>query len=408
MALGLAGLAQAPSSPPQNFPQAVGRKASAFVPTDPYLAFSGVKSTLRGELELSAQFAGLDRDIAADAVDCLSRQLDLSHLLDRDPFTLSGGEAMRAAVALAAAKPASLFVTDEIYGALAQDTIERVRSFLSKLQHGGCRVFETFNRAPAWIAEYDQILRLSEPGEAENSHYAPTQPEESEGVPLLSAEGLTCSYGPDAFGIGPIDIEVYRGEVLALIGANGAGKTTLLKALAQLLPAEFSRVRLGERLVAGPTPDRSQRRAWPRHVLYVFQNPDDQIYCATVEAELLETARLLGVSDRTARAGRIARTLGLLDLLHQTPASLPRPARRLLTAGSALVAAPPVILFDEPTAGLDPFQSAALGTAIEAYRLAGGAVAMVSHDLDFVSRHATRRAHLANGLLIKSAKTACT
>lgn len=397
LALEAAGL-RSPTREAAGSLEPADRASTGFVPTDPYLAFSGIKSTLNGDLLLSAQFAGLEPERALGEIRRIAEELCLTHLLGRDPFTLSGGEAMRAAIALATVKGPTRLVTDEIYGALAEDSVNLVRGLFARLRARGLRLVETHNDAPPWLADYDEVVPLGPASDASPpavTRYSSTPSPVS--VTVMTAERLAHTFADGQFALGPLDLELAGGEILALTGPNGAGKTTLLMGLAQLLPARFSRLELAGETFIGPKVTRRQRRRWPRSIGYVFQNPDDQIHCASVRAELLEMSRWLGQADRSKQLLEVSGAFGLHDRLDQAPTTLPRPMRRLIALGGALVAQPPILLLDEPTAGLDPFQVRAVDGLLQRYRHDGGAVAMVSHDKAFVHRHATRRVQLANG-----------
>jgi energy-coupling factor transport system ATP-binding protein len=136
-------------------------------------------------------------------------------------------------------------------------------------------------------------------------------------------------------------------------------------------------------------------------VLYAFQNPDDQLYLPTVRRELEETAALAGAGDAAARVPVVARRLGLAEVLGRAPMDLPRAQRRLVTLGACLVAAPPVLLLDEPTVALDGRQRQRLHAALADYVGSGGAVLLVSHDLDFVARLATAALVMNAGSILR-------
>lgn len=415
LALHLAGLSEKPVSVPIDLARGGCPVGAAFIPTDPYLIFSCIKSTLRGELELSLQFVGHPRETAAAKIERIAVDLELVYLLDRDPFTLSGGEAVRAALAVATIKNPLRLVTDEIYVGLASDSMPLVRRYIAELGRRGCELFEIFNSQPYWISEYDRVFHVGEraldksPDDPAGIGEIPiegTRTDRADDTPVLQVEGLNFHYdGPGGFTLGPIDLDLRRGEVLAILGPNGAGKTTWLKCLAQLLDAKFARAQLSGIPVRAPVPTKAQNKTWSQHILYVFQNPDDQIYCATVHAELLETAKWLNVEDRFERCKLVSCLLDLTSYWGYTPSNIPRPARRLLTCGSAFVAAAPVILLDEPTAGLDADQKQALRRAIGAYRRDGGAIVMVSHDGNFISELDCRHVELRNGNLVPNHAT---
>lgn len=414
IALRLSGLAEGNIPFPLLLRNLEAPGSAAFVPTDPYAIFSGIKATVRGELELSLQLSDMPAG-HADALDGIARSLDLASLLDRNPFTLSGGEAVRAAIAAATIHNPPRLVLDEVYNGLGHDSRILVRKHIRGLRSRGCEVVETFNATPEWIDDYDEVFRTDavrsrEIADLSSRDMAGSEPRPSAAGPqrgssALEMEGLAYGYpGKGRFRLGPVSLALRKGESVGIVGENGAGKSTLLKGVAQLLDATFDRAALAGQVVAGPKPTKEQRRIWPRSISYLFQNPDDQLYRPTVLDELLETARWLNVAAREARCEIVSDLLHLRTYWRENPLDLPRPFRRLTTAGSVLIAAPPIILLDEPTSGLDPDQLRWLGKALAAYLASGGAILMVSHDADFVRRHSSRLIELDGGRIVNSSE----
>jgi energy-coupling factor transporter ATP-binding protein EcfA2 len=101
----------------------------ALVPSDPYLAFSLVGDSVRDEIALGFRFLGLTED--RGLIDTLTADLAIEHLLDRDPMSLSGGEAVRVALMLALIKRPRVIVLDDIWDSVDPHAEAGVRRFLS-------------------------------------------------------------------------------------------------------------------------------------------------------------------------------------------------------------------------------------------------------------------------------------
>jgi energy-coupling factor transport system ATP-binding protein len=399
---------------------ALGRRELArrvgLVPSDPQLLFSGMRATLAGELELSLQLLGLDAEAGRARIAATAGRLDLAPLLGRDPFTLSGGEQVRAALALVLVKAPEVLVLDDCFAPLDPETAGAMARQVAGTAAAGAAVIELHALAPPWAADCDRCVILTDGGpvigpyDAVCSDIARADPAllgllepgaavgHATGGPALAAHGIAFGY-PGGFRLGPLDVSVARGEAVALLGRNGAGKTTLLKCLALLLRARDGEIRAGDGLASPPPPRRQHE--WARRVLYAFQNPDDQLYLPSVRRELQETAALAGIPDAAARVPEVARRLGLADLLDRAPMDLPRAQRRLVTLGACLVAAPAVLLLDEPTAALDGRQRQRLHAALADYVRRGGAILLVSHDLDFVARLASAALVMRGGGILR-------
>ena len=211
------------------------------------------------------------------------------------------------------------------------------------------------------------------------------------------------SYAYDDTGAGPrftladASLALAAGELVAIIGPNGSGKTTLARLANGLLRPRSGRVLINGRDIA-PEPV----AALASRIGYVFQNPDAQLFAPTVAADVGFGPRNLGLDAATVDA-RVAAALASLDLTavaDRHPLLLSYGARRLVALAGVLALATPVLILDEPTAGLDAAAAGRLLRAIEARRTRGDAILLISHDLDLVASHATRVVVMAGGRII--------
>ena len=382
----------------------------ALVPSDPFLSFTGLKRTLAGELEMIQRLVGTASPDDQLFREHVASRLDLADHLDRDPFTLSGGEAVRAALAMALVKRPLLLVLDQMYEQLDPSAMPRIQGRVAELLPATSIVLETRSRGEA---SHSEALAAEEPaaggrGWRVDIHPLDTNAEplvppatasarpastlvEARQRPVLQIEGLAHRYAASGFSLGPIGLSIAAGERVALVGPNGGGKSTLLKCLALLERPSFTRMEISglDGRAAVPPPERQAHR-WAAHALYCFQRPEDQLYLASVREELAETARRLGVAATFDTALEIARELGLEPHLDRSPYDLPRSIRRLIPLTGALAVDPPLLLLDEPTVGLDDAQVARL-TALLIGRRNTNATIFISHDQAFIAAVATRR-----------------
>ncbi len=381
----------------------------ALVPSDPFLAFTGLKRTLLGELEMIQRLVETTSRGGRVYLEHVASRLDLADHLHRDPFTLSGGEAVRAALAMALVKRPLLLVLDQMHEQLDPAALPSIHSGISELLPAKGLVFETRSRGtlssattpqdePAIDARGWRIdLHPLEAGEAAPAYTLAAPPllrsagEHAEGTrpPLLWIEGLTHRYSSSGFSLGPLDLKVASGERIAVVGPNGSGKTTLLKCLALLERPRFSRMEiLANGTVATPPPERQVHR-WAAHALYCFQRPEDQLYLSTAREELADTSRRLGDAATFDAAMQLAAFLGLKPYLDRSPYDMPRSFRRLIPLAGALAVDPPVLLLDEPTVGLDDAQVVCLTEQLNRRRRTNVTI-FISHDHAFILATATR------------------
>lgn len=211
--------------------------------------------------------------------------------------------------------------------------------------------------------------------------------------PLLQGRGLHYRYLDRYVALDDVSLEVHPGEFLALLGANGSGKSTLLKMLDGLVfPTSGSLSAFGEPITEQALGDPAANARFRSQVGLVFQNSEAQLFSATVREDLAFGCRQLGLdaAQTDQRIGEIAEMLQIEPLLDRAPVHLSGGQQRRVALGSVLVMSPQVLLFDEPTAGLDPRTSAWLLGLMGDLHAAGRTLVVATHDLDLTTRLATR------------------
>ncbi|RNL87638.1 ABC transporter ATP-binding protein [Halostreptopolyspora alba] len=211
------------------------------------------------------------------------------------------------------------------------------------------------------------------------------------GAAVLSGHSLRFGY--EAARSVPVfaslDVEVRRGEVLAVLGPNGGGKTTLLRVLSGSLTPQAGTVRLAGDDV------RWNRRGVDRlrrSVQLVFQDPDDQLFSASVHQDVSFGPLNQGLDPGTVRE-RVAWALEALEiaaLTEQPTHLLSYGQRKRVALAGALAMRPSVLVLDEPTAGLDPAGVESLLRTLEGLRAAGTTLLVSTHDVDLAHRWADR------------------
>ena len=186
-----------------------------------------------------------------------------------------------------------------------------------------------------------------------------------------------------------VSLEV-SGGVTGLMGQTGSGKTTLLEVMAGATGPEAGRV-LDERADASRG---AGARALASSVGLVSQIPERQFFEPTVEGEVMFGLRARGVPEPEARE-RAARALSLMgvslvELGSRSPFSLSGGQQRRVAVASVLALRPPLLLLDEPTAGLDPRARRACLSAVRAAAEEGATVVMASHDANALASVADR------------------
>jgi energy-coupling factor transport system ATP-binding protein len=182
-----------------------------------------------------------------------------------------------------------------------------------------------------------------------------------------------------------VDLAVRPGETIALMGRNGAGKSTLLNTLMGMHEPARGTVRLGGGASGGPVaPHRTRPAELLRHVGLVPQDPRDLLYADTVAAECAGADRDAGAEPGTCRALVSSLLPDVSDGAH--PRDLSEGQRLALALAVVLTAAPPLLLLDEPTRGLDYAAKERLTGVLRALADDGHAIVLATHDVELGRR----------------------
>jgi cobalt/nickel transport system ATP-binding protein len=222
-----------------------------------------------------------------------------------------------------------------------------------------------------------------------------SEPEPSTAAePLLSVSGAHYAYLGRFPALAGVDLAVTEGERVALLGPNGGGKSTLLKILAGLVFPDAGTFRaFGLDVTEDALEDEQFAEAFRSRVGFVFQNTDAQLFSPTVRDELAFGPLNMGL-DPDQVAGRIDDMLDLLgidDLADRAPYQLSEGQKKRVAIASVLVMNPSVLLFDEPTAALDPATQTWFLDLLGELAAAGKTLVVATHDLATVQRLADRQ-----------------
>ncbi|MBV9916408.1 MAG: ABC transporter ATP-binding protein [Solirubrobacterales bacterium] len=224
-------------------------------------------------------------------------------------------------------------------------------------------------------------------------------------MPVLHAAGLTKTVGVGRGArrvLDGVDLEVHRGEVVAVLGRSGSGKSTLLHLLGALDAPDAGRVTLAHEALAGRSA-RELARIRLRHVGFVFQQFQLIEELSGAENVMLP-ARLPGAPPGgSRRAATLIEELGLSAVADHRPHELSGGEQQRFAIARALVNGPELVLADEPTGNLDAENG---GAVLDLLRgLEGRAVVIVTHEPD-AAAIADRMLHLSDGRLWAAASAA--
>ena len=220
---------------------------------------------------------------------------------------------------------------------------------------------------------------------------------------VLRTEGLYYRYPTrNDFALADVNLNVERGEFLALIGQNGSGKTTLVKHFNGLLKPNQGRV-----IVDGRETTELATSELARSVGYVFQNPDHQIFADSVHDEVAFGPKNLGFGEERIEQNiqRVLQDVGLSGYASEMPFKLSRGQRQRLAVASILAMEPSILIVDEPTTGQDWKESIACMQLVEHLNQRGHTAVVITHNMNLVSLYARRVVVLSEGRVLLDGPT---
>ncbi|ARQ71027.1 ABC transporter ATP-binding protein [Streptomyces marincola] len=422
---------------------------------DPLAHF--VTDTVEDELAYGMESLGLPRDTMRRRVEETLDLLGLAGLRDRPIATLSGGQQQRVAIGSVLTAHPRVLVLDEPTSALDPAAAEEVLAVLQRLVHDlGTTVLMAEHRLERVVQYADRIVLLPGPGRAavpgepaavmarspvhppvvalgrlagwdplplsvrdarrraaglrERLALAPVPASAAfgersgAGGPLLTARRLGVRRGR-AEVLRGVGLTLGRGETVALMGRNGAGKSTLLRTLVGMhAPAAGSVELAGRDGTSAVVPHRTPPGRLLRHVGLVPQDPRDLLFTESVAAECAAADADAGAAPGTCRALLTRLLPGVRDTAH--PRDLSEGQRLALALAVVLAAAPPVLLLDEPTRGLDYAAKARLVACLRELADEGHCVLLATHDVELAAELAARTVVLADGEVVADGPTA--
>jgi cobalt/nickel transport system ATP-binding protein len=215
----------------------------------------------------------------------------------------------------------------------------------------------------------------------------------------VDVQGVSFTYDDGTEALAGIDFHVEEGEFVAVLGSNGSGKTTLIQLLVGLLKAKSGRIVIGRREIGSLTAEELYQR-----VGLVFQNPNDQLFAATVEEDCAFGPRNLNLPETEVRR-RVTESLAAvtaLSLRGRAIHHLSFGEQKRVSLAGVLAMRPAVLILDEPTAGLDPAGEAQMMQLLKKLnREERMTVILATHSVDMLPLFANRIYVLDRGRVLQ-------
>ncbi len=222
--------------------------------------------------------------------------------------------------------------------------------------------------------------------------------------PVVAVSNLWYTYPPDVQALKGVRMTIPKGEIVGLVGQNGSGKTTLCLHLVGVLKASNPDSKVE---VVGLDVPKERIQTLIRHINYVFQNPDNQLFMENITSELSYSLRLVG-ADESKIAPFLERSIKQFDLggyLDYELPALPRDVRTVLAMASVLALEPSVIILDEPTNAMDRKRSAWFLEELKRLNRDGLTIVIVSHNMEFLAKVCTKLVVMADGKVVTEGDT---
>lgn len=422
-----------------------------------------ISATVEDEVAFGPENLGIPIEDVTQRTNSSLEYVGLSHVRERPPFALSGGQQQAVALASVLAMKPEILVLDEptsnldpigtmnIFSLLRKisreeestviivehklqelvDIVDRIividegkirlegspREILAEdavllyerglqppqvslLAHKLKETGVPIDKIPLTVSEALEVFSKALQGRKQNLSQSQVDHKKQErgAKPIIELKNVSFQYSSGVLAVRNVSVEFYEEDFVGVIGQNGSGKTTLVKLLNGLL-----RPTQGAIKVFGLDARSSPIHRLIRHVGYVFQDPDSQLFSRTVYQELSFGLKNLKIPKEQwdSRINSVAKMLRINSFLSEAPYSLSRGDRQRVAIASVLVMDPQVVVVDEPTTGQDPRKRREIMELMKVlHDEQRKTVIFITHDMDLVAEYAKRCIVMKSGQII--------
>lgn len=417
-----------------------------------------VATDVEREIAFGLENLGMSKNLMSKRIEEVLDTVGIDHLRYRSISSLSGGEKQKTAIASVLVLHPEVLVLDEPTSELdpkgAEEVIQVVRRLNEELgltvilvEHRIDRVLQavdrlivmdkgeiTYDGKPRdWVnTDQDQLLNIGVPPISQLSVKL-KQKNINTDIPLTIKEGrqifspifkknlwknpakpyidtnnshdkcvvktdkLWYKYEDGPVVLRNVNINIFKGEFVSLIGRNAAGKTTFAKLLNGLLKPSKGNVEIN-----GLNTKSTTVESLSKYVGYVFQDPNVHLFADTVEEEITFMMNNLGFPSDTVKKSleTILKQFNLEHCRDMYPRSLSTGEKQKVALASVLAARPQLLILDEPTRGLDYGLKKNLVNYLLKYRKNGGTVVFITHDIEIIAEFGERVILMGEGNIV--------
>ncbi|MEM3630020.1 MAG: ABC transporter ATP-binding protein [Nitrososphaerota archaeon] len=354
------------------------------------------------------------------------------HLKDRDVNELSGGEKQRVAIAGVLAMNPKIILMDEPLANLDSEGVRLIQEQIKKFHKNGKTIIIAEHRAEEIlnigvdriiIMDNGKIIKETENEEDllifSNSIKIPARiflknkvqnieeitfpiiPKPSIGNLAVKFENVSFSYN-GKLALKNINLEIYEGEKIALLGNNGAGKSTLSKLMLGLLKPTSGRI-----FLYGMDIRKKEVYEIAPYIGLVFQDPFNMLFAKTVREELSYGPKNINVpiEEINKRIEETVKSCNIEHLIEYSPFASSYGEKKRICVGSILTMLPKILILDEPTAGQDYFSYTSFMNFVLSLKDKVRTFILITHDTDLAIEYSDRTIILADGCIIADGPT---
>lgn len=351
------------------------------------------------ELAFPLENIGADPEFIREQIKNKAESFQISYLLDRNIFELSGGEKQQIAFVAANMLEPAILVLDEVTSNLDQEAIHRIRYMVQELKNKNMTII-IFEHRLSWTKDLVDRYILFEKGKVKDewtaSDFNELSNEDLHHLGLRSMdlsihrkkiqekikhskENMSGMLQTNNLDIGysnrdvlsELDLDFQSGEILGLMGPNGTGKSTLANTLTGL-----------QKPISGEIIWNNERMS-PKQLIQksflVMQDMNYQLFSDSVEDEIL-----LG-AEHSEYLEDVMEDLNLTDYKDRHPMSLSEGQKQRVAIASALLSGKEIIIFDEPTSGLDYLHMERFGKLLNKLKATKAVIIVITHDEELAS-----------------------
>ena len=374
------------------------------------------------EVAFALENYGIDRDEMIDRVNCAFHDLEAENLMDRDMFSLSSGEKQKIAIIAAKTLNPKIYVFDEPSANLDIHSVIKLKKIMEWLKKQGHTVIVSEHRLfylknlvdKCLIMKDGKIDRELKKNDIDNLNDSDIRAYKLRTFKLsnikyelkdnlivnkqnadFKVENLSFSYDVNHSVLSNCNLEGNFGETVAIVGHNGNGKTTLGKIMSGLL-----KVRSGQFFIDSKY---TKQKNLYKSVYFVMQDADYQLYSDSVVSELMLSSMnsIKTIKQNDEKIEDAMNLLNISSFRNRHPQSLSGGQKQRVTIAAAIASNKKIMIFDEPTSGLDYENMKIVSEAINTLRKKGILIFVISHDLEFLSRVATKAVFIENNTVSK-------